>query len=120
MENKFTCKCSFCHFDEMLLNNNKYLCFHIIVYTFFKRIFMYFSFMTAFSFHFSSLNYEFVYYSYFNYLYFSAVKQGTDMLELDLHMTKDEKVVVSHDNNLLRVTGIDVNISDLNYKVSLK
>lgn len=42
------------------------------------------------------------------------------MLELDLHMTKDEKVVVSHDNNLLRVTGIDVNISDLNYEVSLK
>lgn len=45
------------------------------------------------------------------------MKQGTDMLEIDLHMTKDEKVVVSHDNNLLRVTGVDVNISDLNYKV---
>ncbi|GFQ92850.1 lysophospholipase D GDPD1 [Trichonephila clavata] len=46
----------------------------------------------------------------------NAVKQGTDMLEIDLHLTKDEKVVVSHDNNLLRVTGVDVNISDSNYK----
>ncbi|XP_055937919.1 lysophospholipase D GDPD1-like isoform X2 [Argiope bruennichi] len=46
----------------------------------------------------------------------NAVKQGTDMLEIDLHLTKDEKVVVSHDNNLFRVTGIDVNISDSNYK----
>ncbi|GIY37110.1 lysophospholipase D GDPD1 [Caerostris darwini] len=46
----------------------------------------------------------------------NAVKQGTDMLEIDLHLTKDEKVVISHDNNLLRVTGVDVNISDLNYK----
>ncbi|GBN01474.1 Lysophospholipase D GDPD1 [Araneus ventricosus] len=46
----------------------------------------------------------------------NAVKQGTDMLEIDLHLTKDEKVVVSHDNNLFRVTGVDVNISDSNYK----
>ncbi|CAL1279761.1 unnamed protein product [Larinioides sclopetarius] len=38
------------------------------------------------------------------------------MLEIDLHLTKDEKVVVSHDNNLFRVTGVDVNISDANYK----
>ncbi|GIX70007.1 lysophospholipase D GDPD1 [Caerostris extrusa] len=36
--------------------------------------------------------------------------------KIDLHLTKDEKVVISHDNNLLRVTGVDVNISDLNYK----
>uniref|UniRef100_A0A2K5YRN5 Glycerophosphodiester phosphodiesterase domain containing 1 n=1 Tax=Mandrillus leucophaeus TaxID=9568 RepID=A0A2K5YRN5_MANLE len=45
----------------------------------------------------------------------SAVKIGTDMLELDCHITKDEQVVVSHDENLKRATGVNVNISDLKY-----
>nr|XP_057906051.1 lysophospholipase D GDPD3a isoform X4 [Doryrhamphus excisus] len=42
-----------------------------------------------------------------------AVKQGTEMLELDCHMTHDGHVVVSHDENLLRQTGHDVTISSL-------
>lgn len=48
----------------------------------------------------------------------SAVDLGTDMLELDCHLTKDEQVVVSHDANLRRCTGIDTHVSDLAYAVS--
>ncbi|XP_041937724.1 lysophospholipase D GDPD3a isoform X3 [Alosa sapidissima] len=45
-----------------------------------------------------------------------AVDQGTEMLELDCHLTKDGHVVVSHDENLLRQTGHDVTISSLNFQ----
>lgn len=50
----------------------------------------------------------------------SAVALGTDMLELDCHLTKDEQVVVSHDANLRRSTGINAYISDLAYAVSYR
>ncbi|KAM4530434.1 lysophospholipase D GDPD3a isoform 2-T2 [Odontesthes bonariensis] len=43
-----------------------------------------------------------------------AVKQGTQMLEMDCHLTRDGHVVVSHDENLLRQTGHDVTVSSLN------
>uniref|UniRef100_A0A3Q3WMT6 GP-PDE domain-containing protein n=1 Tax=Mola mola TaxID=94237 RepID=A0A3Q3WMT6_MOLML len=42
-----------------------------------------------------------------------AVEQGTQMLELDCHLTHDGHVVVSHDENLLRQTGHDVTVSSL-------
>ncbi|XP_062309197.1 lysophospholipase D GDPD3a isoform X3 [Osmerus eperlanus] len=42
-----------------------------------------------------------------------AVEQGTEMLEMDCHLTRDGHVVVSHDENLLRQTGQDVTISSL-------
>uniref|UniRef100_A0A3Q1HTP9 GP-PDE domain-containing protein n=1 Tax=Anabas testudineus TaxID=64144 RepID=A0A3Q1HTP9_ANATE len=44
-----------------------------------------------------------------------AVELGTDMLELDCHMTKDEQVVVSHDANLRRSSGIDGKICNMSY-----
>ncbi|XP_026181353.1 lysophospholipase D GDPD3a [Mastacembelus armatus] len=56
----------------------------------------------------------------------NAVEKGTEMLELDCHLTRDGHVVVSHDDNLLRQTGCDVTISSLNlqdlplYKESLE
>ncbi|XP_030262292.1 lysophospholipase D GDPD3a isoform X1 [Sparus aurata] len=43
-----------------------------------------------------------------------AVEQGTQMLELDCHLTHDGHVVVSHDENLRRQTGHDVTMSSLN------
>ncbi|KAG7492223.1 hypothetical protein MATL_G00011500 [Megalops atlanticus] len=45
-----------------------------------------------------------------------AVKEGTGMLELDCYMTRDGHVIVSHDDNLLRQTGFNVEISSLNLK----
>ncbi|XP_071975633.1 lysophospholipase D GDPD3 [Engystomops pustulosus] len=46
----------------------------------------------------------------------NAVAHHTDLLELDCHMTKDGRVVVSHDGNLLRQTGHNVNIRDVTYE----
>ncbi|CAK6963273.1 lysophospholipase D GDPD3a [Scomber scombrus] len=46
----------------------------------------------------------------------NAVEEGTDMLEMDCFMTRDGHVVVSHDKNLLRLTGHDVSISSLNFQ----
>ncbi|KAM8962472.1 lysophospholipase D GDPD3 [Pelodytes ibericus] len=46
----------------------------------------------------------------------NAVSNHTHLLELDCQMTKDGQVVVSHDQNLLRQTGHDVNIGDLTYE----
>ncbi|CAD6241083.1 GSCOCG00009118001-RA-CDS [Cotesia congregata] len=41
---------------------------------------------------------------------------GTQMLELDCQLTKDGQVIVSHDQNLLRSTGVDKNVSQVNFK----
>ncbi|XP_063157393.1 lysophospholipase D GDPD3 isoform X2 [Candoia aspera] len=46
----------------------------------------------------------------------NAVNQGTNLLELDCHITKDGVVVVSHDDNLKRETGHNIDISLTEYK----
>ena len=37
------------------------------------------------------------------------------MMELDLFLTLDDVVVCNHDENLLRMTGVDVDIKDVNF-----
>ena len=62
-------------------------------------------------------------YGIFNYRYykviflFSAVNWGSDLLELDCHLTADGHVVVSHDNDLQRCTGHDQLISETKLQV---
>ena len=44
-----------------------------------------------------------------------AKNLGADWIELDVQQTKDKKIVVSHDTNLKRVTGVDKEINDMKY-----
>ena len=44
-----------------------------------------------------------------------AYSQGTEMFEVDAQMTADGRVVVCHDDDLKRLTGDEVKISQLNY-----
>lgn len=46
----------------------------------------------------------------------ASANLGTQMLELDVHLTQDGQVVVCHDQNLLRVTGENANIKELTYE----
>ena len=44
-----------------------------------------------------------------------AKKLGADWIELDIQQTKDRQIVVSHDTNLSRVTGVNKDLIDTNY-----
>ena len=44
-----------------------------------------------------------------------AVLEQTDGIELDVHRTKDGVLVVSHDESMERISGLQVNVSDLTY-----
>lgn len=45
-----------------------------------------------------------------------AKELGADWIELDVQQTKDKKIVVSHDSNLSRVTGVNKDIINLTYE----
>jgi len=45
----------------------------------------------------------------------NAYQVGTDMFELDCQVTKDGQVVISHDDDMSRICGVEGNISDTNY-----
>ena len=42
-----------------------------------------------------------------------ALEHGADMIELDVHLTKDKQLIVMHDSNLSRMTGVDKEIRKL-------
>ncbi len=43
----------------------------------------------------------------------AAVAQGADMVELDLRRTRDDEIVVLHDQTLRRLWGVDASVGDL-------
>ncbi len=45
-----------------------------------------------------------------------AVQIGADCIELDVQQTKDGEIIVMHDSNLKRTTGIDKNIWETTYE----
>ncbi len=47
--------------------------------------------------------------------YAAAIEQGADWIELDVHQTADNIVVISHDANIKRIAGVDKNIWEMTY-----
>lgn len=44
-----------------------------------------------------------------------SIKNGVPYAEIDVQQSKDGKLVISHDTNLKRTTGVSKNVYDLNY-----
>ena len=44
-----------------------------------------------------------------------ALEQGVDGLEFDVRLTRDKKIVIFHDANLMRLCGINMKVKDLTY-----
>lgn len=49
----------------------------------------------------------------------SALSLGTDMLEIDCHLTKDGRVIVSHDSSLKRVCDSEGHIAEYDFEVNI-
>lgn len=48
----------------------------------------------------------------------SSMAQRADILELDCQLTRDGVVVVSHDKNLSRQSGLNKDVNSLDFQVS--
>ena len=42
-----------------------------------------------------------------------ALSQGADLVEIDVRLTADKQIAVTHDQNLMRIFGVDRNIGDI-------
>lgn len=49
------------------------------------------------------------------YAFFDAISVGADFIELDVQQTRDGVLVVMHDSNLKRTTGVNKDIWDVDY-----
>ncbi len=49
-----------------------------------------------------------------------AIEYGADGVELDVWRTKDGKIIVSHDRNLKKVFGVDVDVKETTYEELLQ
>ena len=47
--------------------------------------------------------------------FIGAQKSGSDWIELDVHQTKDKKLIIIHDNNFKRTTGVNKLITKVKY-----
>ena len=45
-----------------------------------------------------------------------AIENGADVVELDVRETKDGEIIVIHDKNLIRTTGVNANVEDLTFE----
>ncbi len=45
----------------------------------------------------------------------AAIKNGSDIVEIDLQMTKDGVIILHHDSSMIRTVGISDSVSDLSY-----
>jgi glycerophosphoryl diester phosphodiesterase len=46
---------------------------------------------------------------------FEFAREYTDMLECDVFISKDKQVVVYHDNNMMRMNGVNKGLEEYNY-----
>ena len=46
----------------------------------------------------------------------AALDAGCDMIETDIHMTKDGVLILIHDTSTLRTTGVDMNVNESTYE----
>jgi len=45
-----------------------------------------------------------------------ALNQGAEGFEFDIRLTKDKKIIIFHDSNLLRMSGISIKIKETNHE----